>query len=46
MIEVEVEQDNQIGIRFYEAKGFQVREIYEEDFDGHLLKTVKMYKVV
>lgn len=45
-IEVEVEQDNQIGIHFYEAKGFQVREIYEEDFDGHLLKTVKMFKVV
>lgn len=45
-IEVEVEQDNQIGMHFYKAKGFQVREIYEEDFDGHLLKTVKMYKVV
>lgn len=39
---INVEKENRIGRTFYEAKGFNVVEEFDEDFDGHRLKTVKM----
>ena len=42
---VNVEQDNEIGKHFYIAKGFQVVEQFDEDFDGHILKTLRMVLV-
>lgn len=39
---INVEKENRIGKTFYEAKGFHVVEEFDEDFEGHLLKTVKM----
>ncbi|WP_461200548.1 GNAT family N-acetyltransferase [Anoxybacillus sp. TBDG-1] len=41
-IYVNVEKDNQIGKSFYEAKGFEVVKEFDEEFDGHMLKTVRM----
>ncbi len=41
-IRLEVEKENKIGMSFYKAKGFDVVEEYDEDFDGHKLKTVIM----
>lgn len=41
-IRLEVEKENKIGMEFYNAKGFEVVEEYDEDFDGHILKTVIM----
>ena len=37
-----VEKENTIGMNFYEAKGFKKTEEFDELFDGHLLKTVKL----
>lgn len=37
-----VERDNKLGQRFYEAKGFEVVIQYKEDLVGHTLNTVKM----
>lgn len=39
---VDVEKENKLGIRFYEAKGFEVIREFDDDFDGHILKTVEM----
>ncbi|ATH93126.1 GNAT family acetyltransferase [Bacillus glycinifermentans] len=39
---VDVEKDNQIGITFYKAKGFEVVSEYDEDFEGHILRNVRM----
>jgi len=39
---VDVEQENAIGLRFYQAKGFKVVEEYDDVFDGHILKTVRL----
>lgn len=39
---VDVEKENKIGTTFYIAKGFEVIETFDDDFDGHLLKTVRM----
>jgi ribosomal protein S18 acetylase RimI-like enzyme len=39
---VNVEKDNQIGTNFYKAKGFEVVSEFDDDFDGHILKTVRM----
>ncbi|WP_409276235.1 GNAT family N-acetyltransferase [Neobacillus sp. SCS-31] len=39
---INVERDNAIGKAFYEAKGFKVVEELEEDFEGHILKTIRM----
>lgn len=39
---VNVEKDNEIGINFYKAKGFEVISEFDDDFDGHILKTVRM----
>ncbi|MGG0716973.1 GNAT family N-acetyltransferase [Robertmurraya massiliosenegalensis] len=43
---INVEMDNQIGKRFYEAKGFKVISEFDENFDGHVLKTVRMMLVL
>ncbi len=39
---INVEKENWSGLSFYAAKGFGVVEEFEEDFDGHPLKTVRM----
>ncbi|CEG26172.1 GNAT family N-acetyltransferase [Bacillus sp. B-jedd] len=39
---INVERDNLIGRTFYEAKGFTVIGEFDDDFDGHILKTVRM----
>ncbi|MCX8002241.1 MAG: GNAT family N-acetyltransferase [Anoxybacillus mongoliensis] len=41
-IYVNVEKDNIIGKSFYEAKGFKVVKEFDEEFDGHMLKTIRM----
>lgn len=37
-----VEAANQVGKTFYEAKGFDVIDEFEEDFDGHKLHSIRM----
>lgn len=39
---INVEKDNKIGTNFYKAKGFEVVSEFDDDFDGHILKTVRM----
>lgn len=39
---VEVEKENRTGKNFYKAKGFEDVAEYDEDFEGHILKTVRM----
>ncbi|WP_199880735.1 N-acetyltransferase [Bacillus massiliglaciei] len=39
---VHVEKENKIGKAFYKAKGFKTVSEFEEDFDGHILQTVRM----
>lgn len=39
---IDVERENGIGKIFYEAKGFTVVEEFDDDFDGHILKTLRM----
>lgn len=41
-IYINVEKDNQIGKTFYEAKGFEIVKEFDDEFDGHILKTVRM----
>lgn len=41
-IYVNVERDNKIGKTFYEAKGFATVEEFDDNFEGHILKTVRM----
>lgn len=41
-IYINVEQKNKLGKTFYEAKGFTVVDNFDNDFDGHILKTVRM----
>ena len=41
-IYINVEKDNKIGKTFYEVKGFQVVKEFDDEFDGHILKTVRM----
>lgn len=45
-IYVDVEQENTIGKTFYAAKGFKTIKAYDDDFDGHILKTVRMALVL
>ena len=45
-IYVDVEKENLSGLSFYESKNFQVTREYDDDFDGHILKTVEMKLVV
>lgn len=37
-----VEKDNKIGRQFYSAKGFQQVEEFDELFEGHMLKTIRL----
>lgn len=39
---INVEKENNIGKTFYEAKGFKIVKEYDDNFDGHILKTVQM----
>lgn len=39
---LEVEKENMLGKRFYEAKGFKTVKEYDDDFAGHILKTKQM----
>ena len=39
---IHVEAANEKGKRFYEAKGFAELEQFEEDFEGHMMQTVRM----
>lgn len=41
-IYINVEKENRIGRTFYEAKGFDTVTEFDDDFDGHILKTVRM----
>ncbi|WP_207308554.1 GNAT family N-acetyltransferase [Bacillus timonensis] len=41
-IYINVEKDNKIGKTFYEAKGFEMVKEFDDEFDGHILKTVRM----
>ncbi|MGG0655786.1 N-acetyltransferase family protein [Rummeliibacillus pycnus] len=41
-IYINVENDNVIGKNFYHAKGFKVVSEFDDEFDGHILKTVRM----
>lgn len=41
-IYLNVEKDNVIGKRFYEAKKFKIVKEFDDDFDGHILKTIRM----
>ncbi len=37
-----VEKDNTIGGHFYKAKGFQQVEEFDDLFDGHILRTIRL----
>ncbi|MCP8968425.1 GNAT family N-acetyltransferase [Ectobacillus ponti] len=39
---VNVERDNFKGQRFYAKQGFEVIDEFDDDFDGHILKTTRM----
>ncbi|MDM5188337.1 GNAT family N-acetyltransferase [Bacillus sp. DX4.1] len=39
---VYVEAANEKGKSFYEAKGFAIVEQFEEDFEGHMMQTIRM----
>ena len=41
-IYVDVEKENEVGKTFYEAKGLKIVEEFDDNFDGHILKTVRM----
>jgi len=41
-IHLSVEKSNRKGKQFYEAKGFEVVKEFDEDFAGHMLKTIRM----
>jgi len=39
---VDVEKENHIGRNFYQKKGFKIVEEFDDVFEGHALKTVRM----
>lgn len=39
---INVEKENNLGRKFYEAKGFTIVNEFDDNFDGHILKTVRM----
>lgn len=41
-IHLSVEKNNEIGTAFYKAKGFEFVSEFDDDFDGHILRTVRM----
>lgn len=42
VISVDVEKENKAGMSFCEARGFKKISEFDEAFDGHILKTVRM----
>ena len=45
-IAVTVEKENERGKRFYTSKGFHELHEFEEDFDGHLLQSIRMELII
>lgn len=43
---INVEKENEIGKTFYQAKGFKIHSEFDDDFDGHILKTIRMVLAV
>ncbi|MFC7684966.1 GNAT family N-acetyltransferase [Ureibacillus sp. GCM10028918] len=43
---INVEKENKIGKTFYEAKGFKVVTEFDDDFDGYILRTVRMVLII
>lgn len=43
---INVEKENEIGKTFYQAKGFKIHSEFDDDFDGHILKTIRMVLTV
>ncbi|MFD2630145.1 GNAT family N-acetyltransferase [Oceanobacillus kapialis] len=43
---INVEEKNQLGMRFYKAKGFQTHGAFEEELDDYILKTIRMVKEI
>ncbi|WP_449536401.1 N-acetyltransferase family protein [Ferdinandcohnia sp. Marseille-Q9671] len=43
---INVEKDNKIGMNFYKAKGFEIVKESDVEFEGHILKQVRMVKIV
>lgn len=41
-IYLDVEKENKVGLNFYEKKGFIKKEEFDDNFDGHILKTIRM----
>lgn len=41
-IDVVVEKENKVGYNFYKKFGFVVQDEFEDDFDGHILQSVRM----
>ncbi|KGR77359.1 GNAT family N-acetyltransferase [Ureibacillus manganicus] len=41
-IYINVEKKNMIGLTFYKAKGFEIVKEFDDEFEGHILKTVRM----
>ena len=41
-IVLSVEKENIVGMNFYNAKGFEMIEEFEEEYEGHTLQTVRM----
>lgn len=41
-IDVVVEKENKVGYNFYKKFGFVVQNEFEDDFDGHILQSVRM----
>ncbi|ARF17828.1 GNAT family N-acetyltransferase [Sporosarcina ureae] len=39
---IDVEKENTVGKTFYDAKGFKTINEYDDNFDGHILKTIRM----
>ncbi|MGZ0874990.1 N-acetyltransferase family protein [Priestia megaterium] len=42
IVYINVERENGIGHAFYQSKGFQLVDEFDDEFDGHLLRTMRM----
>jgi ribosomal protein S18 acetylase RimI-like enzyme len=42
IVYINVERENGIGRAFYHSKGFQLVDEFDDEFEGHLLKTMRM----
>lgn len=43
---VNVEKENKVGTSFYKRKGFKIISELDDNFDGHILKTVRMFLAI